>query len=49
VTPAENPPATGGRGRLLALGALVLGVGGALLWLVVKKLILDERPWTPVQ
>ena len=49
VPPPENPPAAGGRGRLLALGALVLGVGGALLWLVVKKLILDERPWTPVQ
>lgn len=44
----EAAPA-GGRGRLLAQGAFLLAVGGALLWLVVKKLILEEKPWTPVQ
>lgn len=44
----EEAPA-GGRGRIVAQGAFLLAVGGALLWLVVKKLILDEKPWTPVQ
>lgn len=44
----EAAPA-GGRGRIVAQGAFLLAVGGALLWLVVKKLILEEKPWTPVQ
>lgn len=50
ASPAQKETApAGGRGRILAQGAFLLAVGGALLWLVVKKLILDEKPWTPVQ
>ncbi|NLV42655.1 MAG: hypothetical protein GXY15_15700 [Candidatus Hydrogenedentes bacterium] len=48
VAPQEAAPG-GGRGRILAQGAFLLAVGGVLLWLVVKKLILGEKPWTPVQ
>lgn len=51
ASPAQTDSAApaGGRGRILAQGVFLLAVGGALLWLVVKKLILEEKPWTPVQ